>query len=137
MSHAEDLLHTRHPAAGATDAVVGFVSALRHDALSEEVRHYARRHLLDTVGVMIAGAGGDVATAAEAVLAADAAGRRRAGAGTRAARRPDRRRLPRRHRRARHRARRRLHQGLGASRLHRRPGGAGGGLRQEGERQRD
>jgi len=34
------------------------------------VRHYARRHLLDTVGVMIAGAGGDVATRAEAVLAA-------------------------------------------------------------------
>ena len=32
---------------------------LRHDALTEEVRHYARRHLLDTVGVMIAGAGGD------------------------------------------------------------------------------
>ena len=34
------------------------------------MRHYARRHLLDTVGVMIAGAGGDVATRAEAVLAA-------------------------------------------------------------------
>ena len=36
---------------------------------SEEVRHYARRHLLDTVGVMIAGAPGDVATRAEAVVA--------------------------------------------------------------------
>ena len=71
MSHAEDLHRSvKHPAAGATDAVVGFVSALRHDALSEEVRHYARRHLLDTVGVMIAGAGGNVATQAEAVLAA-------------------------------------------------------------------
>ena len=35
----------------------------------EEVRHYARRHLLDTVGVMIAGAGGTVATCAETVLA--------------------------------------------------------------------
>ena len=34
------------------------------------MRHYARRHLLDTVGVMIAGAGGEVATRAEAVLAA-------------------------------------------------------------------
>jgi len=34
------------------------------------VRHYARRHLLDTVGVMIAGAGGEVATRAEAVLSA-------------------------------------------------------------------
>ena len=57
MSHAENL-HTLHPAAGATDAIVSFVSELRHEALSEEVRHYARRHLLDTVGVMIAGAGG-------------------------------------------------------------------------------
>src|SRR5256885_4253879 len=68
MSHAE-ALHTLHPAAGATDAIVDFVSGLRFAALAEEVRHYARRHLLDTVGVMIAGAGGDVATRAEAVLA--------------------------------------------------------------------
>jgi 2-methylcitrate dehydratase PrpD len=69
MSHAE-ALQTLHPAAGATEAIVDFVHALRHAALSEEVRHYARRHLLDTVGVMIAGAGGEVATRAEAVLAA-------------------------------------------------------------------
>src|SRR4051812_16482950 len=69
MSHAE-ALHTLHPAAGATDALVRFVDKLRYDALSDEVRHYARRHLLDTVGVMIAGAGGAVATNAEAVLAA-------------------------------------------------------------------
>jgi 2-methylcitrate dehydratase PrpD len=68
MSHAQVL--TLHPAAGATAAIVRFVSALRHGTLSEEVRHYARRHLLDTVGVMIAGAGGDVATRAEAVLGA-------------------------------------------------------------------
>jgi 2-methylcitrate dehydratase PrpD len=71
MSHAEDLHRkTQHPAAGATDAVTGFVGKLSHAALSEEVRHYARRHLLDTVGVMIAGAGGNVATQAEAVIAA-------------------------------------------------------------------
>src|ERR1700754_3208322 len=69
MSHAE-ALHTHHPAAGATGAVVGFVSKLRHDALNEEVRHYARRHLLDTVGVMISGAQGNVATQAESVLIA-------------------------------------------------------------------
>src|SRR6202140_2069218 len=56
-------------AAGATDALVGFVSGLRHDALTDEVRHYAKRHLIDTVGVMIAGAGGDVARRAEAMLA--------------------------------------------------------------------
>jgi 2-methylcitrate dehydratase PrpD len=58
------------PAAGATDALVGFVGGLRFDALGDEVRHYARRHLMDTVGVMIAGAGGEVATRAEAMLAA-------------------------------------------------------------------
>src|SRR5690349_13046164 len=69
MSHAE-ALQTLHPAVGATEAIVAFVSELRHGALSEEVRHYARRHLLDTVGVMIAGAGGEVATRAEAVLSA-------------------------------------------------------------------
>src|SRR5207237_1383606 len=69
MSHAETL-HTMHPADGATDAIVGFVGNLTHGALSDEVRHYARRHLLDTVGVMIAGAGGEVASRAETVLAA-------------------------------------------------------------------
>jgi 2-methylcitrate dehydratase PrpD len=69
MSHAE-AIHTLHSAAGATDALVGFVSALRFEQLSDEVRHYARRHLLDTVGVMIAGAAGEVATSAETVLAA-------------------------------------------------------------------
>src|SRR5436305_10767786 len=68
MSHAE-AVHTLQPAAGATAALVKFVDGLRHDALSDEVRHYARRHLLDTVGVMIAGADGNVATQAEAVVA--------------------------------------------------------------------
>lgn len=67
MAHAEVL--KLHPAAGATTAIVQFVSASHHDALSKEVRHYARRHLLDTIGVMIAGAGGDVATRAESMLA--------------------------------------------------------------------
>ena len=69
MTHAE-AIHTLEPAAGATVALVEFVSGLRFDALDTEVRHYARRHLLDTVGVMIAGAAGDVATRAEVVLAA-------------------------------------------------------------------
>ena len=69
MSHAE-AFEPLHPALGASEAIVSFVSELRFGALSEEVRHYARRHLLDTVGVMIAGAGGEVATRAEAVLAA-------------------------------------------------------------------
>ena len=56
MVHAE-ALSTLHPAAGATAAIVEFVGELRHAALPDEVRHYARRHLIDTVGVMIAGAG--------------------------------------------------------------------------------
>ena len=67
-SHAE-ALHTLPPAAGATAALVEFAEALRFVALSEEIRHYAQRHLLDTIGVMIAGADGTVATRAEAVLA--------------------------------------------------------------------
>jgi 2-methylcitrate dehydratase PrpD len=69
MTRAE-AVHTLQPAAGATAALVEFVSGLRFDALDADVRHYARRHLLDTVGVMISGAAGDVATRAEAVLAA-------------------------------------------------------------------
>ena len=69
MSNAQ-ALQMLHPAAGATTAIVEFVSELRYRALADEVRYYARRHLLDTVGVMIAGAGGEVATRAEAVLAA-------------------------------------------------------------------
>src|SRR5580693_1294102 len=69
MSHAE-AFEPLHPALGASEAIVSFVSELRFGALSEEVRHYARRHLLDTVGVMISGAEGDVAMRAEAALAA-------------------------------------------------------------------
>lgn len=68
MSHAE-AVHTLTPAAGSTQALVEFNRTLRYEALDEEVRHYARRHLLDTVGVMIAGAGGEIATRAEAVVA--------------------------------------------------------------------
>jgi 2-methylcitrate dehydratase PrpD len=66
--------HTLHPAAGATSTIVSFASGLRYAGLDEEVRYYARRHLLDTVGVMIAGAPGDVATNAERMLAGVRAG---------------------------------------------------------------
>ena len=69
MSHAE-AVHTLQPAAGATQALVDFVGNLTYEALPEEARHYARRHLLDTVGVMIAGAPGSIATQAETVIAA-------------------------------------------------------------------
>jgi 2-methylcitrate dehydratase PrpD len=68
MSHAE-AIHELAPAAGATAALVDFAHTLKYAALDAETRHYARRHLLDTVGVMIAGAPGDVATRAEAVVA--------------------------------------------------------------------
>jgi len=67
MSHAEALTLT--PTMGSTAALVEFVSALRFEELDAEVRHYARRHLLDTVGVMICGADGEVANRAEAALA--------------------------------------------------------------------
>jgi 2-methylcitrate dehydratase PrpD len=65
-----DAVHTLQPAANATAALIAFVSGLRFDDLDAEARHCARRHLLDTVGVMISGAAGDVATRAEAVLTA-------------------------------------------------------------------
>jgi 2-methylcitrate dehydratase PrpD len=68
MSHSAEPV-TLHPAAGATGTIVSFASGLRHADLDDEVRYYARRHLLDTVGVMIAGAPGDVATNAEIMLA--------------------------------------------------------------------
>ena len=96
MSHAE-AFEPLHPALGATEAVVSFVSELRFGALSDEVRHYARRHLLDTVGVMIAGAGGELRRA-RSVLAA-VARRAHSGAGPRRAGRSHRRDVPRRHRR--------------------------------------
>jgi 2-methylcitrate dehydratase PrpD len=69
MSHAE-AIHPLEPAAGATAALVEFISALHYDALDAEVRHYARRHLLDTIGVMICGAEGEIANRAERALAA-------------------------------------------------------------------
>jgi len=68
MAHAE-ALQTLDPVGSTTAALVEFVSELRYAAIPDEARHYARRHLLDTVGVMIAGAAGDVASRAEAVLA--------------------------------------------------------------------
>jgi 2-methylcitrate dehydratase PrpD len=68
MAHAE-ALQTLDPVGSTTAALVEFVSELRYPTIPDEARHYARRHLLDTVGVMIAGAAGDVASHAEAVLA--------------------------------------------------------------------
>jgi 2-methylcitrate dehydratase PrpD len=71
-----EIIRQLNPADGATATLVSFAGALHYGALSDEVRYYARRHLLDTVGVMIAGAPGEIATQAESVIAAlRAAGR--------------------------------------------------------------
>src|SRR5437660_1234278 len=67
MSHAE-IIHSSPSAAAGTVAIVDFTHSLRYGSLNAEVRHYACRHLLDTVGVMIAGAAGAVASRAEAML---------------------------------------------------------------------
>jgi 2-methylcitrate dehydratase PrpD len=57
------------PSTSATAAIVDFVEKLKYAPLSDEVRHYARRHLLDTTGVMIAGASGELLGKAQAMLA--------------------------------------------------------------------
>ena len=125
MSHAE-AVHTLHPAAGATEAIVTFRrrtalrrvarrgAALRQAAPARHRRRHDRGRRRRGRHARRGGAGGG------------AAGRPHTGARPRAARRSHRRGVPRRHRRARHRARRRLPAGLGASRLR---GGAGGAAR--------
>jgi 2-methylcitrate dehydratase PrpD len=55
---------------GQTARLLGFVQGLRWDDLDEEVRAAAKRHLLDTLGVMVAGGAGDIAGKAEGVIAA-------------------------------------------------------------------
>lgn len=57
-----------HPT-GETRALVACIHAMRWEALPGDVRAAARRHLLDTVGVMVAGCAGDVAGKLEGVLA--------------------------------------------------------------------
>ena len=52
-----------------TEAIVTLVKELRWDTLDQEVKHAAKRHFLDTLGVIIAGASGELAGRAEAVLA--------------------------------------------------------------------
>jgi len=54
---------------GATRNLVSFTESLSWNDLDAEVRHRAKRHLLDTVGVMIAGSAGSVAAQAEQMLA--------------------------------------------------------------------
>ncbi len=51
-----------------TSAIIALVRDLKWDALDADVKHAAKRHFLDTVGVIIAGSSGDLAGRAEAVL---------------------------------------------------------------------
>lgn len=55
---------------GPTDILLRFASDLAWDALPEDVRHAAKRHLLDTIGATVAGAQGDITEKAEGVLKA-------------------------------------------------------------------
>ncbi|WP_458757082.1 MmgE/PrpD family protein [Afipia sp. TerB] len=59
----------KHADQGPTAALLDFVARIHWSDLGDEVRHAAKRHLLDTLGVMIAGGAGDVATKADAVIA--------------------------------------------------------------------
>ena len=60
--------------AGPTDQIISFAAGLNWPALDSAVRHAAKRHFLDTVGVTIAGGVGDVATKLEGILASVRAG---------------------------------------------------------------
>jgi 2-methylcitrate dehydratase PrpD len=52
-----------------TGAIVALVRDLKWDALHGDEKHAAKRHFLDTLGVIIAGSSGDLAGRAESVLA--------------------------------------------------------------------
>ena len=52
-----------------TSAIVALVQDLNWGALDADVKHAAKRHFLDTLGVIIAGSSGNLAGRAEAVLA--------------------------------------------------------------------
>lgn len=55
-------------AAGQTNGLLRFVRELSWGSLDEAVRHAARRHLLDTVGVMVAGCSGELVGRLASVL---------------------------------------------------------------------
>jgi len=57
-------------APGPTRTLAEFVAALRLEAVDEFARHAARRHLIDTLGAMIAGAGQTATGSVERALAA-------------------------------------------------------------------
>lgn len=53
---------------GATDALIKFAMGLRWSDLDAAVKHAAKRHVLDTLGAIIAGAAGDLTDRVEGVL---------------------------------------------------------------------
>jgi len=55
---------------GPTRALANFVADLRLEAVDDFARHAARRHLIDTLGAMIAGAGQEATGSVERALAA-------------------------------------------------------------------
>jgi 2-methylcitrate dehydratase PrpD len=55
---------------GVTERVIDVTQSLRWNDFDKEVQHVATRHVLDTIGVMIAGSTGRIASQAEAALAA-------------------------------------------------------------------
>ncbi|ONG53259.1 hypothetical protein BKE38_12820 [Pseudoroseomonas deserti] len=78
-------LATPHPTAaagqrsapGPTAALAGFTAALRWEAVDQAARQAARRHLIDTLGAMVAGAGQAATQSGQAALRAAGAGQGR------------------------------------------------------------
>ncbi len=60
--------HLRVAVPGPTAALAGFLAALKLEAVDDFARHAARRHLIDTLGAIVAGAGQEVTGIAERVL---------------------------------------------------------------------
>jgi len=69
MLQALDTTAAQATPGSGTEAIIALVQNLKWDALDPDVKHAARRHFLDTLGVIIAGSSGDLAGRAEAVLA--------------------------------------------------------------------
>lgn len=67
MSHV-NIAKAQGDGAGATSRLISFILGLHWSALDPAVRHAAKRHLLDTVGVIIAGGVSDVAAKLEDML---------------------------------------------------------------------
>lgn len=63
-----------HVAASDTEALISFATTSKWDDLALDARHAAKRHFLDTIGVVIAGASGELTRRLESVLSQVRAG---------------------------------------------------------------